>query len=65
MEEAEAARQRAMNESVTSAMNSTPQKNGGKSIRFADATKTSSLKKVTVVSERRTKAILSDEHEQT
>ena len=70
MEEVEAAKLR---ESTLSgpANHKTPQKNG-KAIRFADQTKGSTMtasmtKKVTIVNvpDKRTKAILSDEHEQT
>jgi hypothetical protein len=69
MEEAEAAKLR---ESTLSGGGDqkTPQKNG-KTIRFADTTKASGMtatlvKKGTVaIQEKRTKAILSDEHEQT
>lgn len=68
MEEAESNRQFAL-------MNDTgdktsPSKNSGKQIRFADTTKASGTTSImkrgnTMISEKRTKAILSDEHEQT
>ncbi len=70
MEEAEAARLQAMNETQSGGDKSSPIKNGnGKQIRFAaDTTKASGMTSVlkrgsTISNDKRTKAILSDEHE--